>query len=286
MTSPEDAGLCLVTGGSSGIGLAACHALARRGYHIVLTSRSQGRADRARRAILAAHPKARVEAATLDFECLDDVRRFADQFQRNHRALRVLISNAGAVYPRRRVTTDGFEAQLAVIHLGPFLLTQRLLPLLRAGTPARIVNVVSDLHKGAHLDWGDLPMGRRYNFLTSYRQAELLKVLYTYALARRLGNSGVTANGVHPGGVRTRLFREFRGPFGGLWWLSGWLKKGPHAGAKGLVYLASDPGAAVHNGGYFHGTRPCKSSRTSYDPALQARAWRISADLVGWEAED
>jgi retinol dehydrogenase 12 len=273
--------VCVVTGGSSGIGHAACRELARRGLRVVLTSRTADRAAAAKTRILDAAPDARVEARVLDLESLASTRRFAAELLRDHARLDVLVHNAGAVYPRRRLTEDGFEAQLAVIHLGPLLLTHLLEERLRA-CQARVVHVVSDLHKGARLDLDDLHMERaRYGYVKAFRRAELLKVLCNHALARRLADSGVTVNCVHPGGVRTRLFRELRGPMAWLWWLSGWLKQSPRGGARGVVHLATAGELAGRTGLYFKGTRERRSARSTYDEDLQDRAWEACARAVG-----
>ncbi len=193
----------------------------------------------------------------------------------------VLIHNAGAVFPRRESTSEGFDAQLAVIYLGPFLLTRLLSD--RLGPGARIINVASDLHRNVVLDWDDMQSERRYHFLTSYSRAELCKILYTYELARRWDQR--TVNCLHPGGVRTRLFRNFGGPLGWLIGLSNLLKKSPEKGAQTTLYLATSSDVVETTGAYFVNCKPQLSSAPSLDLETAARLWDWTEQLLGLTSE-
>ena len=269
MTKP----VCLLTGGSSGIGLAVSLALADRGYRVLITSRAEDRLQRARRRVRQSVPNAEVDGHVLDLESRCSIEQFAAAVLHEYPSLDVIIHNAGAVYPKRRETTEGFDAQLATAVLGPYLLTE-LLQRRLADTPgARVINVVSDLHRGIRLDLEDLQSRNGYHYLRSYRRAELAKILWSYALARRLLASGATVNCVHPGGVRTDLFREFRGVMGMLWWLSHWLKKSPTRGARGIVYLATAPRFASDTGRYFRDFRETQSAAITRDEQLQDELW-------------
>ena len=269
----SDQPLCLVTGGCSGIGFAVSLALAGRGYRVVITSRAEDRAQLACRRIRKIVPVAGISGRVLDLASRRSIEQFAASVLADCPSIDVVIHNAGAVYPQRKETPEGFDAQFATAVLGPFLLTELLRGRLAEKRGARVINVVSDLHRGARLDLDELHSRSDYHYLRSYRRAELAKILWSYALARRVRDVGTTVNCVHPGGVRTGLFREFRGVMGMLWWLSGWLKKSPSRGARGIVHLATAPRFATDTGRYFRGARESQSSAISRDERLQEALW-------------
>jgi NAD(P)-dependent dehydrogenase (short-subunit alcohol dehydrogenase family) len=280
-------GIVVVTGGTAGIGLAACRALVARGASVLLTGRDVARGERVRAELAASGGDVRF--AKLDLESFADVRSFAADVKSRFPKLRALVHNAGAVYPDRRVTVDGNEAQLQIIHLAPFLLNALLRDHLVDG--ARVVNVVSALHKnGAALDDWDATSWPRFvpliGSVRSYARAELFKVCATLALARRWKSRGVDVNCVHPGGIRTSLFRQYRPPLSWLLWLSDLLKRSTTHGAKGLVHLAIDDSMHAHTGQYFVGSRVATPSKRARDPALQERVWAESARRCGIELTD
>ena len=168
---------------------------------------------------------------------------------------------------------------LAVNHLGPFLLTNLLLPLLEAAPPARIVNVASDAHKFGRLDLDDLQATRGYGFLgfPRYGETKLMNILFTRELARRLAGTTVTANAVHPGAVRTNLGQPARrssGPLVGLFFLSA------EEGARTSLAAATDPSFADVNGSYFVKEKPAddKLTKGARDDRAAARLWKLSAE--------
>lgn len=271
--------LCIVTGGTTGIGLATCEGLMARGADVIMTGRNMERAEAQAEVLRARHSEGSVQTRPLDLARLDSVRQFAAELEA--REIHVLIHNAGVIYPKRQSTPEGFDAQLSVIYLGPFLLTHLLLDKLKRGAPSRIINVASDLHRRVKMNWDDLQSERRYNCLNSYSQGELAKVLYTYELARRVRGTGVTANSLHPGGVRTQLFRNFRPPMSWLIWLSNWFKVGPAKGARTSLYLACSDEVEEASGGYYVGCKPRRSSKVSYREEDGARLWELTEKMVG-----
>lgn len=248
------------------------------GAKVVLTSRDLPRAQAAAKELGA-------EAGMqLDLSSLSSVRGFAARYLSQYPQLHILIHNAGAVYPRRTETEDGLDAQLAIIYLGPFLLTALLLERMKASAPARLISVASDLHRNVELDFEDLQSAKKYHFLSSYSRAELAKVMLSHQLARRLDPEQVAVACLHPGGVRSKLFRNFRGPLGWLIGLSNLLKKSPAAGAKTSVHLAT--AELIEHGGYYVSCRPRRSSASSYDEASWQRLQEASCKLLGveWDA--
>ena len=174
------------------------------------------------------------------------------------------------------------EHTFAVNHLAPFLLTALLLDGLRAGASARVVTVSSGAHAQGRIDFDDLQAERSYSGSRAYSQSKLANVMFTYELARRLEDSGVTANVLHPGVVRTAFGAEDPPPWHRFVLpLIRPLLKTPARGADSSIYLASSTKVAGVTGRYFVNRKPVRSSRNSYDATAAARLWRVSEQLVG-----
>jgi NAD(P)-dependent dehydrogenase (short-subunit alcohol dehydrogenase family) len=272
---------CVVTGATSGIGLASAAALAERGARLVLLARTPSRADEAARAIRVRAPAAEVEVVFGDLAALAEIRRAAPEILARCPRIDVLLNNAGVFYLRRRTSADGFEATFAVNHLAYFLLTNLLLDRLRETPGARIVSVASDAHRfGGPLDFEDLQGERRYRPFTVYGRSKLCNILWTRELARRLSGSGVTANCCHPGAVATRL-----GQTGALWTQTlrrvlGLFMLSPEQGARTSVWLATAPELAGTSGRYFSKQREVEASRPARDDTAARRLWEVSEALV------
>ena len=278
MTSARTA---LVTGANSGIGLETARGLARDGFRTLLLCRDANRAAAAKADIDASVAGAETEIVLCDLALQADIRRAVDDIGSRLETLDVLVNNAGVTLRSRTETDEGVDAMLAINHLAPFLLTGLLLPLLQAAPSARIVNVASDAHKMAKLDLDDLQATRGYGLFgfPRYAETKLMNILFTRELARRLGTTGITANSVHPGSVRTNLgsppwlIKQFLGVF----FLS------PEQGARTSLAAATDPAFADVSGSYFVKEKPAddKLSRAARDDRAAAKLWRLSAELVG-----
>ena len=201
----------VVTGGNSGIGFETSAALASMGARVIVTARS---AERGRAAVAAITSRlgadARVQLVVFDLSDMASVRRGAAEILDQAPRLDVLVNNAGLLLSNRTETVDGFETTFATNHLGPFLLTNLLLDRLRSSATSRIVTVSSSVHtrarKGVRFD--DLQSARRYRGSQVYAETKLENILFTQELARRLEGTGVTANALHPGAVRTGYGRD------------------------------------------------------------------------------
>lgn len=271
---------CLITGATSGIGLETARGLAARGAQLFIVARSAARGEPVR-AALAAQARAPIELLTADLSRQDDVRRLAEDVRARAPRLRLLINNAGVLTRTREVTADGLETQFAVNHLAPFLLTNLLGDLLRAGAPARIVNVASQVEGMGRIDFDDLQRERHYDPIGAYTQSKLANVLFTYELARRLKGTGVTANCLHPGVIATKLVDAFYNRTGPARLLSRLRFDKPASGAAAVLHVATAPDLDGVTGRYFHEATPQASSAASYDEALARRLWEISARLTG-----
>jgi retinol dehydrogenase-12 len=274
----------VITGANSGIGLSTAVALAGSGARVVITARDQGRADAAVEEIKAHSGSSSVGRVLFDLSSLASVRSGAAEVLERCDRIDVLVNNAGVVLTDRRPTVDGLESTFVVNHLGHFLLTELLLDRIRAGAPARIVNVASTAHKGARrgLDFDDLQSEQGYRGMAVYAKSKLANIYFTTELARRLAGTGVTANCLHPGTVATGYGRD--GDAQGF--LSFGLKVikpfilTADRGARTSVYLASSPEVADVSGEYFVRCRPARPTRVARDQEAAVRLWEASEKLV------
>jgi len=270
---------CLITGGNSGIGKATALGLARMGATVVIVSRDKERGEAALADIIAKSGSRNLELMLADMSSQDSVRRLASDFKARHEMLHLLVNNAGVYLTRRITTADGLESTFAINHLGPFLLTSLLLDLLKASAPSRIVNVSSDAHNGAKVDFEDLQGEKEFSGWHAYGQSKLAMILFTHELAKKLDGTGVTVNSAHPGVVRTNFannnglvtfgFRLMR-PF----FIS------PKSAAKRILYVATSPELEGVTGKYFTKMHEAKSSQESYDDDSAKRLWQISEQLT------
>jgi NAD(P)-dependent dehydrogenase (short-subunit alcohol dehydrogenase family) len=272
--------VCLVTGATSGIGRVTALELARRGARVVLAGRSRARCEATVADIRARTGNGEVEALLADLSVQEQVQTLARSFRDRHTRLDVLVNNAGGIWLTRQLTVDGLEMTFAVNHLAYFLLTQLLLDTLRASAPARVVNVSSEAHRKASLDFDDLMGEQHYHGWTQYCRSKLMNLLFTYDLARRLEGTGVTANALHPGWVATR-FAGNNGWKGWLWQLvARCFAISPEKGARTVLHAAAAPDLVSVSGRYFVHERAVPSSAESHDEAAARRLWQLSLDAA------
>jgi retinol dehydrogenase 12 len=272
--------VCVVTGATSGIGKAAAAALARQGAEIIVVGRDPGRAEATAAAIQAdGAPPPKVEIA--DLARLDQVRALAGRLNQTLDRIDVLINNAGLVLNERQVTPDGYEHVFAVNHLAPFLLTNLLRPKLTASAPARVITVSSDAHTAARLDLDDPNLEHGWSSWRSYSNSKLANILFTRELAGRLDGTGVTANCLHPGVVRTGFGRDARPLMRVGITIAKPFMLSPERGADTMVYLASSPDVAAKTGGYYVKRQLREPSAAARDDGLARRLWEISERLTG-----
>jgi NAD(P)-dependent dehydrogenase (short-subunit alcohol dehydrogenase family) len=240
----------VLTGGTSGIGLAAAIELGRRGADLTLVARNQEKASEAVRRISAVSIGKAPDVMLADLASQSSIRQLATELLARYPRIQVLVNNAGAIYARRQMTTDGIELTWSVNHLAPFLLTTLLLDRLKASQPARIVTTSSGAHEGARIPFDDLNAERSWGGagFSRYGETKLANILFTAELARRLEGTGVTANAFHPGfvatgfnrnnGVLMRLGMALSRPFA----------RSPQKGAESLLWLVDAEDAGQLNG--------------------------------------
>jgi NAD(P)-dependent dehydrogenase (short-subunit alcohol dehydrogenase family) len=259
----------LVTGATDGLGRGTARALASRGARVLVHGRDEAKARRVVEDLRADTGNPRVEPVLADLASMAQARALADRVRSATDRLDALVNNAGVGGVPRQVTSDGYELHLAVNHLAHFALTLRLLDLLRASAPARVVNVSSGAQ--APIDFDDPMLERGYEPYRAYAQSKLAQVLFTVELARRVAADEVTVNALHPASLMdTRMVRESFGP--------------PIApvseGVEAVVRLVVDPALDGVTGRYFDGTRESTPHAQARDARARARLWELSERLA------
>ncbi|MFI9407224.1 SDR family oxidoreductase [Nocardia sp. NPDC052316] len=270
----------LITGATSGIGLAAAQQCAAQGHRLVLVGRNPRKLADAATAVRAAGAGG-VDTFECDFAVQSSIRQLAKSVLAQYDRLDVLANNAGGYQKNRVETEDGIETTFAVNYLGGFLLTELLIDLMVRSAPSRVLFTSSVLHFGATLDFDDLGLERGYSGEQAYSRSKLADILYARALARRVEGTGVTVNAFHPGAVAT-----------GIWDSMPWFGQPLVAlakrlfmitaeeGGRALTYLATDPEVAAVTGAYFQKNRIKTPSRRAQDDALGQQLCEVSATLV------
>lgn len=270
--------VCVVTGANGGIGKATALALAARGATVALVCRRAEAGQAARDEIARATGNEDVHLVLADLSAQAQVRRAAAELLDRVGRIHVLVNNAALYTRHRTVTVDGIEAQWAVNHLAPFLLTNLLLPRLTESAPARVVTVSSGAHRDARLRFDDLNCERsRYRGVVMYAVTKLANLLFTRELARRTAGAGVTANAMHPGVVATELLMNGFPPIR----LVRRFLRTPEQGARTAVYLAASPDVEGVTGKYFKDEVPISPSPAALDGASARRLWEASAAMTG-----
>ena len=273
----------LITGGSSGIGLATATALAEMGARVTITSRDVGRAEKAVR-FIEEGIGVRVDGEVVDLSDLASIRALADRYNARHDHIGVLVNNAGGVFGSRRETTNGTEMTFATNHLGPFLLTSLIASCLGGDAASRVINTASVAHTRANegivfddLNWEH----RRYKMMDVYGHSKLANILHARSINDRTGPD-VQAFAVHPGVVATSFggrggstIVRAATKFGQRW------MRTSQEGADTIVWLATEPTVDTLNGIYFADRTLEQSTRFARDKGQAERLWSVSEALVG-----
>jgi NAD(P)-dependent dehydrogenase (short-subunit alcohol dehydrogenase family) len=275
-----DGRICLITGGTSGIGKSTAQELARLGATVIIVGRDAQKTAQVVAEIRAASGNKNVDSLLADLSSQQEVRNLAIEFKRKYTHLHVLLNNAGAIFMQRQLSVDGIEMTFALNHLAYFLLTHLLLDMMKASAPARIISVASDAHSGGKIEFDNLQGERNYGS-NAYGNSKLANILFTMELARRLEGTGVTANALHPGLVSTGFGQNNPGllikiiravvPF---------IARSPEKGAETPIYLASSPAVENISGKYFYDSQVIPPAPHATDMAVAGKLWAVSADMV------
>jgi NAD(P)-dependent dehydrogenase (short-subunit alcohol dehydrogenase family) len=269
----------VITGANAGIGFSAAFGLARQGAQIVMVCRNAERGAAAMKAIAQAASTPPL-LFICDLSSRDSIYAVSAALYARLSRIDVLINNAGAAFAKRELTVDGIERTFATNHLGPFLLTHLLLDLIRQSSAGRIVNLTAGIPVSRSSFFENLQGEKHYGQFSAYRSSKVGNILFTRELARRLQGSGITVNCVHPGPVRTDFSRKAGGPLLSMSRILRLIMKSPEAGARGPIYLATDPQVAAVTGAYFVNCRQRSGPRMTHDRLIAEKYWQISEELT------
>lgn len=280
MTASMQGKTILVTGATSGIGLAMARELAGKGAYITLAGRNAAKLATVAEQIRNQTGNQNIDTILADLSTHAGAQLTAHEFKKRRTRLDVLINNAGAIYMSRRLSEDGLEMTFALNHLNYFHLTNLLLDVLKASAPARVINVSSDAHRGQAIDFDDLQGEKTYSGWTVYGRSKLMNVLFTYELARRLEGRGVAVNAMHPGFVASGFGKNNGALMSLAMKLISPIARTADEGASTGIYLASSMEVEGVSGKYFVDKQPIDSDPLSYDQALAGRLWDTSLEMI------
>jgi NAD(P)-dependent dehydrogenase (short-subunit alcohol dehydrogenase family) len=277
-----DSKICVITGANAGIGKETALTLAKKGFFIILICRNPEKGKQALRDIRAASSENLHDLFIADFADLKAVDAMTIALRQKYNRIDVLINNAGLFHSKRTYTKDGIELLFQVNYLTPFMLTLRLLDLLKQSPNARIINISSVGHYFGNIYFNDLLLKKgRYDGLKMYNQTKLANVLFSFELARRLAGTGITVNALSPGMVNTNIpYKNAEGLYPFLWTLSKPFLRNLAKGAETSVYLASAAEVANISGKYFYNCKAVWSAVISKNEAVAAKLWAVSEQLL------
>ena len=272
--------VCMVTGATAGIGIVTAKALAQQGATVIVAGRNKEKSVSTVDQIRKETGNHDVEYILADLSVQKEVRKLSDDFKSKFKRLDILVNNAGAVFDKRFETADGLEMTFALNHLSYFLLTDLLLDTIKASVPSRIINVSSDAHKGAKINFDDIQGKKKYGAMRAYGQSKLANILFTYELARKLEGSGVTSNALNPGFVASSFGSNMSGAFRLILRFLQLFAMSSENGAETSIYLATSPNVANINGKYFVKKKEVRTSVESYDKNVGEKLWEVSEELT------
>lgn len=276
--------IAIITGANSGIGFETAKALAQKGAVVGMVARKAQRSDDARQAIITQTGNEKVFTFYADLSLQSDIREAASQIKNKFDRVDVLVNNAGTWFSQRIITAEGKEMMFAVNHLAYVLMSHLLIGHLEKSAGGRIINVASDSHFRAKLKLDDLFLSKGYHGLKAYEQSKLANILFTYELAKRVGERPILVNAVQPGLVKTNIgHKNTIGLHSIAWWIRKLGGVSPEKGAETSIYLASSDEGGKVSGKYWDKCKPKSSSKSSYDEKMAAALWDQCLNLTGIE---
>ncbi|MGN8071982.1 SDR family oxidoreductase [Mucilaginibacter sp. 22184] len=269
----------IITGATSGIGEETALALAAQGHALYLLVRNTPKGERLKNQIIGKTGNKEIYVVRCDLADLQSVREAADELTEKLFAINILINNAGGVFEERQISKNGFEMTLATNHLGHFLLTHCLMPLLQKGQ-ARIINVSSEAHKWSKPQFDDLQWTQSYNAMKAYGMSKLFNIYFTQSLAEKYADKGILPFSAHPGLVKTGFGAMLKGFNKIMMLLARPFMITAEQGAQTIIYLATASKLEKHNGAYFIKKKAAKTSVIATDSESRNRLWAISEKLL------
>lgn len=261
--------LILITGATDGIGLETATELTSMGHHVIIHGRNEQKLQHTEKYISQKAGNDISGKYAADLGKLKEVQKMAGKILDDYKSIDVLINNAGVFQKQLELTEDGLEKTFAINHLSHFLLTNKLLPLIRQSTQGRIVIVSSKIHASS-IDFSNLQGEKFYNGSEAYSRSKLANLLFAKTLHRKSEGTSITVNALHPGVINTKLLKKGFGPFG----------HNVKQGAKTSVYLSTSEELSHVSGKYFSDQQEAKPAAISDDRAVQDKLWEISEQLI------
>ena len=269
----------VITGANAGIGYATAQKFIQSGHHVILACRNQDKAQQAKQQLLQQHAAAKVDILQIDLNSLSSVIHATEQLKQNYEKIDVLVNNAGLMATQLESTEDGFEKQIGVNYIGPYVLTHRLLPLLEKSEAGRIINLASMMHVlgNIHYDQFQSKDVQKYNGVISYGNSKLANLLFSNALAEKLKGTSITSNALHPGGVDSEIYRDL--PKYQYYAMKPFLIS-PKKPADLIAKIALDESWAKRSGDYVSLQTPAFRSRRAKNPQLAQDLYHYTHDLL------
>ncbi len=282
MSEKLDGKVCLITGGTEGIGKAAALELARRGVTLTVVGRNREKTENVVAELKKAGHYDRVTMLLGDMSKIADMKAVAREFAAKNDRLDILINNAGAWFEKYALTADGIEQTFALNHMAYFVVTLELLELIRKTPGARVVSTSSDAHQMSRFNLQTVVKRHGSAGFPAYADSKLANILFTLELAKRLSGTTAVANSFHPGFVRS-AFGWNNGGFIKAFFGFGQrlLARSPEKGAETLVWLATHPDAASFSGQYFFDMKARRARARGDDEDLARSLWDLSENLAG-----
>ena len=272
--------VCLVTGATDGIGKVSARVLAEKGAKVIIVGRNPEKSATVLAELKSSSGNENIDLLMADLAVMQEVRDLAEQVISHYDRLDILLNNAGGYFAKHELTSDGLERTFALNHMSYFLLTNKLMELLKSSAPARIVNVSSDAHYGVDMDFENLNGEQEYKAWKAYQKSKLANVLFTYELLKKVP-ADITVNCLHPGFVATNFGHNTGGFFGPVLKIAQRISAiDPEEGAKTSIFLCSAPEVKGVSGKYFYKCQPKTSSRESRNMDTGKRLWQISSDIA------
>ena len=272
--------VCLVTGSTDGIGKVSARVLAELGAKVIIVGRNPEKSAFVLAELRSISGNKNIDLLMADLAVMQEVRDLAEQVISRYDRLDVLLNNAGGYFTKHKITSDGLEMTFALNHMSYFLLTNKLMELLKYSAPARIVNVSSDAHYGVNIEFENLNGEQDYKAWKAYQKSKLANVLFTYELLKKVP-ADITVNCLHPGFVATNFGHNNGGFFGPVLKIAQRISAiDPEEGAKTSIFLCSAPDVNGVSGKYFYKCQQKTSSRESRNMDNSKRLWQISSDIA------
>lgn len=272
--------VCLVTGATDGIGKVSARVLAELGAKVIIVGRNPEKSAIVLAELRSISGNENIDLLMADLAVMQEVRDLAEQVISRYDRIDVLLNNAGGYFTKHEITSDGLEMTFALNHMSYFLLTNKLMELLKYSAPARIVNVSSDAHYGVDMEFENLNGEQEYKAWKAYQKSKLANVLFTYELLKKVPGN-ITVNCLHPGFVATNFGHNNGGFFGPVLKIAQRISAiDPEEGAKTSIFLCSAPEVKGVSGKYFYKCQPKTSSRESRNMDTGKRLWQISSDIT------